>query len=83
MAEVESDSDAPPGFNAVTFAGIGMVARMLEPQNLAEPVDWTALVSDLEPWGEVPEPNSINSISTTARSKSGFKRKNRKINSNK
>ena len=66
MAEVESDSDAPPGFNAVTFAGIGMVARMLEPQNLAEPADWTALVSDLEPWGEVPEPNSINSISTTA-----------------
>ncbi len=66
MAEVEADSDAPPGFNAVTFAGIGMVARMLEPQNLAEPADWTALVSDLEPWGEVPEPNSINSISTTA-----------------
>ncbi len=66
MAEVESDSDAPPGFNAVTFAGIGMVARMLEPQNLAEPADWTDLVSDLELWGEVPEPNSINSISTTA-----------------
>ena len=66
MAEIEPDSDAPPGFNAVTFAGIGMVARMLEPQNLAEPADWTALVSDLEPWGEVPEPNSINSISTTA-----------------
>ena len=66
MAEIEPDSAAPPGFNAVTFAGIGMVARMLEPQNPAEPADWTALVSDLEPWGEVPEPNSINSISTTA-----------------
>ncbi len=66
MAEVDSNSDAPPRFQAVSFAGIGMVARMLEPQNLAEPADWAALVSDLEPWGEVPEINSINSISTTA-----------------
>ncbi len=66
MAEVGSDSDAPPRFQAVSFAGIGMVAEMLEPQDLAEPADWTALVSDLEPWGEVPEPDSITSISTTA-----------------
>jgi len=43
-----------------------MVAGMLEPQNLAEPVDWAALVSGLEAWGEVPEPDSITSISTTA-----------------
>jgi len=66
MAEVEPDLDAPPGFRAARFAGIGMVAGMLEPQNLAEPVDWAALVSGLETWGEVPEPDSITSISTTA-----------------
>ena len=66
MAEVEPDLDAPPGFRAVRFAGTGMVAGMLEPQNLAEPVDWAALVSGLETWGEVPEPDSITSISTTA-----------------
>ena len=65
MAEVEPDSDAPPGFDAVMFAGIGMVARMLEPQELTEPADWAALVENLEPWGEVPEPNSILSISAT------------------
>ena len=66
MAEVEPDLDAPPGFRAARFAGTGMVAGMLEPQNLAEPVDWAALVSGLETWGEVPEPDSITSISTTA-----------------
>ena len=66
MAEVEPDLDAPPGFRAARFAGTGMVAGMLEPQNLAEPVDWAALVSGLEAWGEVPEPDSITSISTTA-----------------
>jgi hypothetical protein len=66
MAEVDSDSDAPPGFNVVSFAGIGMVARMMEPQNLADPADWAALVSDLEPWGEVPEPELLTSISITA-----------------
>ena len=66
MAEVEPDLDAPPGFRAARFAGIGMVAGMLEPQNLAEPGDWATLVSDLETWGEVPEPDSITSISTTA-----------------
>jgi hypothetical protein len=66
MAKIESDSDAPPGFNAVTFAGIGMVARMLEPHDLTNTDDWKSLVARLEPWGEVPEPDSIVSISTTA-----------------
>ena len=66
MAEIEPDLDAPPGFLAARFAGTGMVAGILEPQNLAEPVDWAALVSGLEAWGEVPEPDSITSISTTA-----------------
>ena len=66
MAEVEPDLDAPPGFRAARFAGTGMVAGMLEPQDLAEPADWAALVSGLETWGEVPEPDSITSISTTA-----------------
>ena len=65
MAEVEPDSDAPPGFDAVMFAGTGMVARMLEPQELTEPADWAALVENLEPWGDVPEPSSIVSISVT------------------
>ena len=65
MAEIEPDSDAPPGFNAVAFAGIGMVARMLEPHDLANTDDWKSLVARLESWGEVPEPDSIVSISTT------------------
>ncbi len=66
MAEVEPDSDAPPGFNAVTFAGIGMMARMLESHDLANTDDWKSLVARLESWGEVPELDSIVSISTAA-----------------
>ena len=65
MDEVKSDSEAPPGFDAVAFAGIRMVARMLEPQELKEPANWATLVENLEPWGEVPEPASVTSISTT------------------
>lgn len=64
LAEIESDTDAPPGFNVVTFAGIGMVARMLEPHDLTNTDDWKSLVIRLESWGEVPEPDSIVSIST-------------------
>jgi len=59
MAEVESDFDAPPGFKAITLAGIGMVARMLEPE---DSVDWATLVAGLEPWGEVPDPKLIRVI---------------------
>ena len=66
MAEIESDSDAPPGFNAVTFAGVGMMARMIEPVKLEEPDDWISLVSELEAWGKVPDPNSVVSIEVTS-----------------
>ncbi|MBS65495.1 MAG: hypothetical protein CMA93_04155 [Euryarchaeota archaeon] len=64
MTQVESDVDAPPGFVALRFAGIGMMARMIEPEQLNEPADWSNLVSELEAWGEVPDPDSITSLST-------------------
>ena len=63
MAEVESDSEAPAGFQAVTFAGIGMVASMLEPISISNADDWKLLISELEPWGEVPDPDSITETS--------------------
>ena len=62
MAQVESDEEAPPGFVALRFAGIGMMARMIEPEKLNEPVDWINLTEKLEAWGEVPEPGSITSL---------------------
>ena len=59
MAEVESDSEAPAGFQAAKFAGIGMVASMLEPISISNTDDWKLLISELEPWGEVPDSDSI------------------------
>jgi len=59
MAEVESDSEAPTGFQAVKFAGIGMMASMLEPISISNADDWKLLISELEPWGEVPDSGSI------------------------
>ncbi len=62
MTQVESDEEAPPGFVALRFAGIGMMARMIEPKQLNETADWINLVSKLEAWGEVPNPDSITSL---------------------
>lgn len=59
MTQVESEEEAPPGFAALLFAGVGMMARMIEPESLSEPEDWSTLVDDLEAWGEVPDPDSI------------------------
>jgi len=66
MAEVEPDFDSPSGFRSVSFAGVGMMARMIEPVKLEGPDDWAALVSELEVWGEVPDPNSVVSIEVTS-----------------
>ena len=64
MTQVESEEEAPPGFAALLFAGVGMMARMIEPESLSEPEDWSTLVDDLEAWGEVPDPDSITSLLT-------------------
>ncbi|GIS92152.1 MAG: hypothetical protein CM1200mP21_04470 [Candidatus Poseidoniales archaeon] len=52
MSQVESDEEAPPGFIALRFAGIGMMARMIEPESLSEPEDWSTMVGDLGNHGE-------------------------------
>jgi len=64
MAEVESDSVAPAGFQAVKFAGSGMVASMLEPISISNADDWKLLISELEPWGQVPDSGSITEASS-------------------
>ncbi|MEC7700243.1 MAG: hypothetical protein VX652_00390, partial [Candidatus Thermoplasmatota archaeon] len=62
MAEVETEASAPAGFESVAFAGIGLTCEMLEPVQLASPEDWELVVSELEPWGEVPELGAIESL---------------------
>ena len=63
MAEVETTASAPAGFNSVAFAGIGLSCEMLEPVQLTSPTDWSMLVSELDSWGKVPDPESIDALS--------------------
>tara|TARA_B100000959_G_scaffold176278_1_gene184577 strand:- start:329 stop:1558 length:1230 start_codon:yes stop_codon:yes gene_type:complete len=63
MAEVETEASAPAGFNSVAFAGIGLSCEMLEPVQLVSPADWSILVSELDSWGNVPDPEAIDSLS--------------------
>ena len=65
MSQVESDEEAPPGFIALRFTGpkrMRMMARMIEPESLSEPADWSNMVGELESWGQVPDPDSIKSL---------------------
>ena len=36
-----------------------MLTLSIHPSELTKPSDWEEIVSDLEAWGEVPEPDSI------------------------
>ena len=63
MAEVETEASAPAGFNSVAFAGIGLSCEMLEPVQPVSPADWSILVSELDSWGNVPDPEAIDSLS--------------------
>ena len=38
------------------------MARMIEPESLSEPADWSNMVGELESWGQVPDPDSIKSL---------------------
>ena len=52
LSRIESEEEAPNGFKWLIFAGIGLKSKMLEPIN---PNDWKMIISNLEPWGEIPD----------------------------
>jgi len=51
MSQLESDDEAPDGFNWLIFAGIGLRSKMLEPLDVN---NWSQTISDLQSWGKVP-----------------------------
>ena len=57
MRVVESDDPCPTGFLSITVINteLGMSASMIEPDEINVPDDLERVISDLEPWGEVPE----------------------------
>ena len=63
LPQIENSETAPKGFEILEFSGRGPLSAlscsMFHPSELTKPSDWEEIVSDLEAWGEVPEPDSI------------------------
>ncbi len=64
MKGIESNTPTPEGFRNLTLAGLGLRCEITEPVQLSNIEDWNLIVSKLESWGQIPETNKINSIST-------------------
>jgi|TARA_B110000196_G_scaffold71576_1_gene61384 hypothetical protein len=52
MRQIESDSEAPEGFEHIIVAGIGMKAEFIEPIDAS---DWNSMIAGLESWGNFPK----------------------------
>ncbi|MDP6985946.1 MAG: hypothetical protein QGH38_01860 [Candidatus Thalassarchaeaceae archaeon] len=63
LARVNNDDKVPVGFEALGFAGIGLSCKMMEPSSLSTPSDWELLISEMNSWGDVPEPDKIEVLS--------------------
>jgi hypothetical protein len=78
LPQIEHSEIAPSGFDILRFSGRGPLSAfscsMIEPSELKKASDWPDIVSELDSWGEVPEPNSIEhvSISDNARGPVAF-----------
>jgi len=67
LSQIEHTEIAPRGFESLEFSGRGQLSAFscstIQPSELSKTSDWTDLVSELDAWGEVPEPNSIDQVS--------------------
>ena len=69
LPQIEHNEISPRGFEILEFSGrgplSGLSCSMIQPSELIEPSDWIEIVSELESWGEVPDPQSIVHVSTS------------------
>lgn len=69
LSQVKTQASPPAGFKSFSFVGSGNLSglscEMMEPHELASPADWLLLTSELEVWGDVPNPESITFVSTS------------------
>jgi hypothetical protein len=56
MVRVESEGEAPIGFQNLVFVGIGMKSEMMEPIN---PNNWKNTISGLKSWGDIPSEDAL------------------------
>ena len=69
LPQIEHSEIAPRGFEILEFSGrgplSGLACSMIQTSELIDPPDRFEIVSELEPWGEVPDPQSIVHVSTS------------------
>lgn len=69
LPQIEHNEIPPRGFEILEFSGrgplSGLSCSMIQPSELIEPSDWIEIISELESWGEVPDPQSIVHVSTS------------------
>ncbi len=69
LPQIEHNEISPRGFEILEFSGrgplSGLSCSMIQPSELIEPSDWIEIISELESWGEVPDPQSIVHVSTS------------------
>ena len=67
LPQIEHTEIAPRGFKILEFSGRGLLSAFscsaIQPSELSKTSDWVDLVSELDAWGEVPDPNSIGQVS--------------------
>jgi len=56
MTRINSEDEAPIGFQRLVFVGIGMKSEMFEPNN---PNNWKDTILGLKSWGEIPSDESL------------------------
>jgi hypothetical protein len=73
LPQIEHIEIAPRGFEILEFSGKGPLSvfscSMIQPSELSKTSDWIDIVSELDAWGEVPEPNSIDQVSISENSR--------------
>ena len=56
MTRINSEDEAPMGFQRLVFVGIGMKSEMFEPN---DPNNWKDTILGLKSWGEIPSDESL------------------------
>ena len=66
LRKTESIDESPRGFERLSLSGSGPLSpfscEIIEPMKLEEVSDWIDIISDLKSWGEVPDPDILESV---------------------
>ena len=66
MQVSKTKGDSPSGFNSIRLVGNRMSMDILEPIPINSIEDWNSMIVELDFWGDVPDPNSLEIISKSS-----------------